>query len=206
MRAKMSLTTAPSTGPLQTNNIDPEGDIVFVVGDPKYEPEDLLHLRVSSKILRLASSTFAAMFSPKWNAGGVKDRSVIGRPREISLPDDDVEGITLICQALHFKKEANVKVDLPFLEMIATLVDKYDLSVALSSWIELRLYTVDYNIMNEKHLATMMSIASVINHHDMFWRFSLLILYGCPSKIRIRKGTMDPINTMFCDDTVGMFS
>ena len=201
----MSLNPTPSTES-QTKNIDPEGDIIFVVGDPKLGLSDLSRLRVSSKVLSLASTAFAAMFSPRWNTTDGKNQSYFGLPREIPLPVDDVEGMTWVCQALHFHKDTPKSISLLLLENLALICDKYNLSTALKYHMGLPLQSFQHGSMNsvdEGKLAKMMYIASVMNNHEVFWQSTMLVLYVCTSKNPYREETQDPTASLFFDGTLG---
>ncbi|KAK4691001.1 hypothetical protein P7C71_g5911, partial [Lecanoromycetidae sp. Uapishka_2] len=61
-------------------NAAPKGDVIFVLSSSN----SIVHLRVSSRVLSLASPVFAAMFSPRWYE--VNESS---SPRKIALPEDD---------------------------------------------------------------------------------------------------------------------
>ena len=108
--------------------IDPEGDVVLLVGDTMAKAR----LLVSSKVLRLASSVFAAMLGPHFLEG---DSLVSGRGCEIELPEDDPDAMTLICNCIHFRGNAvPSKVAFTTLKAFAILSDRYDFTKALSSW------------------------------------------------------------------------
>lgn len=106
------------------DDADPAGDLVLSIG-----PEEV-KIRVSSKILSLASPVLAAMFSPRF-AEGHALASQQGLAN-ISLPEDDPEAIAWILNAVHFKNQVGSSVSLPFLEKLAIACDKYHMSVALA--------------------------------------------------------------------------
>lgn len=189
---------------LQQIDADPNGDIMFLVGTPD---SGVVSMRVCSKVLSLASSAFAAMFSPRWSEGK-EDSSLFGVPREIALPDEDTEAMTWICRALHFHKDTSEDVDLQLLEDVALISDKYDLAFALKPWVDLRLqsfrHTTLYS-MDERDLSMMMYVASVFGNHDVFWMSSLKLLYACPSNFSKVEAGVDPTITYLDDKTFGMF-
>ena len=117
-----SLSAAP---PRSDKVIDPLGDIVLVVGKSDSE------LRVSSAVLRLASSVFAAMVKPHFAEG--RELAEAGSAR-IRLPDDDEAAMSLLCEALHYQKELSAACELGMLCMVAMLCDKYGLTSAFKSW------------------------------------------------------------------------
>jgi hypothetical protein len=79
---------------------DPVGDLNLKLGSG----EGTEYIRVSSKVLTLSSSVFAAMLSPRFSEGRALATLSTGSTTTISLPDDDVEAILWLCEALHFKK------------------------------------------------------------------------------------------------------
>src|SRR5277367_6787997 len=78
--------------------IDPAGDVLLQVGSS--EPK--AYLLVSSKVFSLASPVFAAMLSPQFKEGNSLSS---GNGCEITLPEDDPEAMTLLCNCLHFRTD-----------------------------------------------------------------------------------------------------
>lgn len=92
-----------------------------------------LHLLVSSKMLSLASSVFAATLSSKFKEGLSKDGWL--ETSSISLPDDEVEAFTVICKAIHYRVD-DIPEDLSLscLKNLAIVCDKYDMTRSLMGW------------------------------------------------------------------------
>ncbi|KAH6673377.1 hypothetical protein B0J14DRAFT_562842 [Halenospora varia] len=108
--------------------IDPDGDVLFVVGCDKLTAR----LRVSSKVLSLASPVFAAMFSPRFKEGSSLNS---GCPYELPLPEDEPEAMTLLCNCLHFRTDHIPRsVEFSLLKALAILCDKYNVANAISAW------------------------------------------------------------------------
>lgn len=76
--------------PLRT--IDPVGDVVLNL--PR------IRLLVSSKVLALNSRPFRVMFGPHFREGQSLDTAT---PTEISLLDDNSDGMELLCNVLHLR-------------------------------------------------------------------------------------------------------
>lgn len=109
--------------------LDDEGDVMLVVG--RSEP---CRIRVSSKILSLASDVFKAMFSPRFREGSslrsAENRST--EPMIIDLPEDDPAAMLSLCQLLHCQIDMlDPHPDVMTLLSLATVCDKYNCVPAL---------------------------------------------------------------------------
>ena len=62
-------------------NIDPLGDVIFVV-------EDKVKLLVSSTVLSVSSRVFGAMFGPRFSEG---QNNTSAEPKEVRIPEDDAK-------------------------------------------------------------------------------------------------------------------
>lgn len=117
-------------------DIDPSGDLILVVASPNQTPNETA-IRVSSKVLSLASPVFAVMLGPNFAEGQflLTRTSPTDNVPLIPLPDDDSKAMIWFCRALHHKLDVNKEdVDFDMCLKLATLCDKYDTSVALSAW------------------------------------------------------------------------
>ena len=177
----MSLNTPDSAAP-QITDIDPAGDVILAVGSERCG--DQARLRVSSKVLSLASPALAAMVSPKWSDSANKASS--SEPQHISLPEDDSLPIEWICQILHLRKDISTTKDIPFLVSVAQLCDKYDLESPIKAWAGLCLKSAKVEngfhirAMKEVDLIRMMYISSVFRNSEIFWSSSAMLLYSIP--------------------------
>ncbi|KAF2491511.1 hypothetical protein BU16DRAFT_440318, partial [Lophium mytilinum] len=108
--------------------LDEHGDVVFELG--RNDGGTVTHLRVSSKILTLASPVFKAMFTHGFAES--QDLSSTA-PRLIPLPDDNTRAMVLLSRILHHKvARIPKKLSLGALVDLAILSDKYDCSVPLN--------------------------------------------------------------------------
>lgn len=112
---------------------DPKGDIIFLVGSQ----DNPTRIRVSSKVLGIASPVFLAMFSSGFLEGTSTES---GDSRTVALPDDNPTAMGILCHILHFQYDQVPIPSFTVLESLAILVDKYDCSRAVkplaSSWIQ----------------------------------------------------------------------
>lgn len=92
----------------------------------------VVELRVSTKILSLASPVFAAMFGPRFTEGQRLDTA---EPIHVKLEEDDASAMKTILQVLHYCRNTVAKPSsAKELACIAIHCDKYDCRVALSPW------------------------------------------------------------------------
>lgn len=109
-----------------TIEIDRSGDLTLTLSKNlgSTAENNTRNLLTSSKILSLASPVFAAMLGPRFREG---QRTEAGALDPISLPDDDAEAMTALCQILHFSYDAlPARPSLPLFKDLAVLCDKYD--------------------------------------------------------------------------------
>jgi hypothetical protein len=90
-------------------------------------------VRVSSKILIVASPIFKKMLSSKFREGINQLQSSEMPPAP--LPEDHGEAIIVICRAVHYRTEEIPEI-LPMDTLVdaAVFCDKYDMSRALRTW------------------------------------------------------------------------
>ena len=128
---------------IQEHVIDDEGDVILVLGEPPVS-----HIKVSSKILSVASKPLRALLSDKFKEGQQLIEKKNGRsgPAYVELPEDDKEAMLVLCQVLHFRKVEGCP-SINLLNNVAILCDKYDCSQALhfasSTWLAAYLPFVD---------------------------------------------------------------
>ncbi|KAH0551543.1 hypothetical protein GP486_007240 [Trichoglossum hirsutum] len=113
---------------------DPNGDVILELSRPD---ETRVHIRVSSKVLSMASPVFAAMFGSEFKEGLSNHRSSSadgGGAYVVPLPDDDAEAFVAICNVIHFRSdEVPHKPSIVCLQNIAFIADKYDCTKALTA-------------------------------------------------------------------------
>jgi hypothetical protein len=109
--------------------IDPEGDIAIELS----RGEDKVQLRVSSKVLSLASSVFARMFKSKFREGQSLSNANSTGLVVIPLTDEDEDAFTLLCNILHFRMSVIAQTpSLSCLLNLATICDKWDFTEAIT--------------------------------------------------------------------------
>jgi len=99
------------------------GDIILVVGLEKRK------LQVNSGVLKNASKVFNAMFGPHFSEG----QNLPGNsPKEVSMPDDNADALTIICRILHLRNDS-IPDSLTSSEIlqIAIAADKFDCAMRL---------------------------------------------------------------------------
>ncbi len=145
---------------------DPAGDLVLSIG----LNEDRQLIRVSSKVLTLASPVFSALLSPKFT----ESRSLADSTEvpQIPFPEDNPEAMVWLCQALHFKKRPTDEISFPLVKDLAVLCDKYDLSIALGSWSELWMQKWRGSVQGADHFPQMLWISYALDHQNRFWEMS----------------------------------
>ncbi|OAP54365.1 hypothetical protein AYL99_11466 [Fonsecaea erecta] len=107
---------------MATIDIDPVGDLVIEI--------DHERLRISSKVLSLASPVFNVMLRSGFKEGNVQTTD--DSPRVIPLPEDDLEAFKLVCRVIHFQLDhIPQELKIESLEKLALVCDKYQCTVAM---------------------------------------------------------------------------
>ena len=141
--AEVSLSSVPEQQVVVANDtidVDPEGDVYFVLPGKKF--------LISSKIVGNASRVLKAMLGPNFAEG--KQVSSIQPGRVPLAEDDDPEVMTTIFNVIHHRPQSEpLNNQASFLEKLAFTCDKYDCTTALSSWSSLLLGA----LMNDPYLS-----------------------------------------------------
>ncbi|KAK3178658.1 hypothetical protein OEA41_000795 [Lepraria neglecta] len=88
----------------------------------------------------------------------------------ITLPEDDVEAMTWLCKALHFKLSANERlISFGLGRKLATLCDKYDTSVAISSWSAMWMQNWKGSVDGNISYAPLLYMSYAFGNHEAFW-------------------------------------
>ncbi|KAF7192578.1 hypothetical protein HII31_06087 [Pseudocercospora fuligena] len=140
-------------------DIDPDGDVVFIC---TYGDSSTLRLRVSSKVVSLASPVFKAMLSPHFREGAtLATASYV----EIGLPEDDaqtMQTMLLVMHAKHDRLSSEVN-----LQGLVKIVDKYDCVIAVAAaahyWISKAMEDTD-----QAGLENLLHDAYVLRQHELF--------------------------------------
>ncbi|EXJ71548.1 uncharacterized protein A1O5_05356 [Cladophialophora psammophila CBS 110553] len=107
---------------MATIDIDPDGDLIVEIEEQR--------LRISSKVISLASPVFCAMLRSGFKEG--TSQATTSDPRIIPLPEDDLEAFKLVCRVIHFQLDQipqELKIDA--LEKLALVCDKYQCTIAM---------------------------------------------------------------------------
>lgn len=160
-------------GPSQ-HDIDPAGDLVLLVG----VDEDSKLLRVSSRVLTLASPVLSALLSPRFKEGNSLSDST-GVP-QIPFPEDNPEAMEWLCQTLHFKTKVTDEVSFPLVKNLAVLCDKYDLFIALGPWSQYWMHTWRGSVDGVDRHPQLLWVSYALDNQCRFWNTSreLLRLYS----------------------------
>lgn len=163
-------------------------------------------IRASSKVLSLASPVFARMLGPHFAEGqSLLEKGSLGcsevSPTEITLPDDDPEAMILFCDTIHFKKHATPDIAFPLLAKMASLSDKYDSSLALSSESEVWLS----NFKGSSCFVESLWISYALGNHRAFSRISggIIRLY---SHDELARQKHDIACTSLLETVIGKFT
>ena len=163
---------------LSLDDADPAGDFLLVLETDEDGKPTQSSIRVSSKVLSLASPVFAAMLSPRFAEGQALLTSTSPDTPSTSLPDDNSEAMIWLCKALHFRKDLTVDIEFSPLRELAILCDKYDLVGALNPWSHawFRQWSDTRRVNNH---AEMLWISYALGKEDHFWHTSrsLMKLY-----------------------------
>lgn len=106
---------------------DPKGDVLLLIGPTN----ELKSLRVSSKVLSLASPVFNKMLLPAFLEGVERSSKA---PLQLALPEDNPEAVTWLCYAIHLSRSGDQDVSFSLFEELAILCDKYDIGPAITPW------------------------------------------------------------------------
>lgn len=136
-----------STSPIMALNpdmIDPEGDMFLHLSSNPLDPVQVV--RVSSKVLSLASPVFKAMLGPNSNiqeAQWLRDGN--NKSPAIHLQGDNLKALLVVLQVAHLSVPMlpeKMKID-EFYEL-AIVCDKYDMAKVLVPWAKLWVCPEEY--------------------------------------------------------------
>ena len=167
-------------------------------------------IRASSKVLSLASPVFARMLGPHFAEGqslsekGSLANSAVS-PTEVTLPDDDPEAMVLFCDTIHFKRHARPDIAFPLLTKVASLSDKYEISLALSSMSEVWLSNLKGSKEGESCFVRMLWISYALGNHRVFSKISREMIHMCShDELARQKHEMDC--TSLSETIIGKFT
>lgn len=146
---------------------DPEGDLVLSIGSKEQQP-----IRVSSKVLKLASPVFAALLSPRFAEGCVLPEADTSKSTisTIPFPEDDCVAMVWIFHALHHNQDPITgRLAFSLFKAIAVLCDKYDLSRALYAWTYYWLDRCGPPAVAHSSSLEMLWVLCALNLESAFW-------------------------------------
>lgn len=149
--------------------IDPDGDIVLIAGPSR----DGRGLRVSSKVLTLASPVFGAMVRWQYLEAPETDDE---NPGVIFLKDDSLRPLTTLCNALHLQSQFVRVTTFIHLREITTLCDKYDCARAIKPWSKIWLHRWRSRDVSLEQNWWLLYISYVFDDHDAFYAASQAVL------------------------------
>ncbi len=172
---------------------DPNGDLKFVLGDSQGP------IRVSSKVMGLASRVFKAMVNPDFLQKGLS----VDDPPVIPLPEDDPVAMYWVCTVLHHQEWTHGSLPTPIIKDIAILCDKYDCAVALKPWSAmflLMLQSEQSGFLGVSNWQTTW-MSHAFDDHDAFTRSISSLVWQAAQEFR-----PDAIDLLFHDeqDSVGL--
>ena len=148
--------------------IDPDGDIYLNFGG--YE------VRVSSKVLSLASPVFKKMFGPFFAEGA---SVAADNPSGVYLPDDDADALISLCYLLHFQgHKVSDTPTLELLEKLAILTDKYDCVGSISQWMAFHLTDAAREAEKSTTNGRLLFPAYVFDHPGVFRAVTKHMVYS----------------------------
>jgi hypothetical protein len=127
--AKRPAEADPETTMASDITVAKRGDVRLKLGKAGQTPTNVL---VSSYVLSLASPVFEAMFNGNFAEGqSLSSHS----PREVPLPDDDLESMLLICRITHMQTtELAEELSVGSFTEFAFAADKYQCGKAVQAW------------------------------------------------------------------------
>jgi hypothetical protein len=197
------MEAVPSGGPLLASphaltvisaaDPDPNGDLTFLLGDSQGP------IRVSSKVMGLASRVFKAMVNPDFLQKGLS----VDDPPVIPLPEDDPVAMYWVCTVLHHREWTHGSLPTPIIKGIAILCDKYDCAVALKPWSAMFLLMLQSDLGGLLGASNWQTIwmSHAFDDHDAFTQSTSSLVWQAAQQFR-----PDPIDLLFQDeqDSVGL--
>jgi hypothetical protein len=179
------------------------GDIILIVP----AGANTMRLRVSSHVLRAASSVFCTMLGPDPEPGRCCERRKcsIGYPYEHDLTEEYPHALTVVLLALHCRSKM-VPADLTFRNLVelAIVCDKYDCQEGVLPWVET--WTAPWKpLMLTSGYEEWLFIAWVFGIKEGFEELSKKLILECyfdPSDGELRTAEGIPLKTLTIPEKV----
>jgi len=172
---------------------DPNGDLTLLLGGSRGP------IRVSSKVMGLASRVFKAMVNPDF----LPKELCVDDPPGIPLPEDDPVAIYWICTVLHHREWTHGSLPTPVIKDVAILCDKYDCAVALKPWSAMFLFMLQSDQSGSLGVSNWQTVwmSRAFDDHDAFTRSTSSLVWQAARELR-----PDSIDLLFHDeqDSVGL--
>ena len=189
---------------LPLDDIDTTGDITLLVHNSQGGRQTQSSIRVSSKVLSLASPVFAAMLRPNFAEGQGLVNTTSQEIPAINLHDDDTEAMLWLCKALHFKQDLNIAIDFALLKELAILCDKYELASVLYSWSHGWLQHLPGPLHGNDKQAEALWISYALGNETCFWRTSRYLMQSSTTEELAALKT-NPLFLMLPDGVLGSY-
>ena len=189
---------------LPLDDIDPTGGITLLLHNSQDGRQTQSSIRVSSKVLSLASPVFAAMLRPNFAEGQGLRNAALQEIPAISLHDDNTEAMFWLCKALHFKQDLNVAIDFSLLKELAILCDKYELVSVLYPWSHGWLQHLPGSLHGNDKQAEMLWISYALGNEKSFWRTSRDLMQSFTTE-ELAALKRNPLSLMLPDGVLGRY-
>jgi hypothetical protein len=172
----MDIEHAAETRRPPVRMIDPRGDVTLHCTK---EGQAEVRLRVSSKVLSVASPVFTACMRPY-----IRGTPTRGRSYSVPLPDDDPEAMYILCNVLHFQHQRVPRTpDIPLLQELAILCDKYTCVRCVGLWPREWLSGWLRSTEVPSELEKLLAVGYTLNEPEAFAYLSLQIVRHSPTAI-----------------------
>ncbi|KAK5021321.1 hypothetical protein LTS07_011064 [Exophiala sideris] len=185
----------------QLIDIDPEGDLILKIGgissvqqgandrtivdgserNDNDEGGDVRCLRVTSKVMKLASTVFKTMLqAERFLEGWLALNEDI--PPYLALPDDDPAAMTTLCRIIHSKQKPSYATIISDILNLAILTDKYDCVPAIQPWFTscLNQELSTSGSINVADLPHMLSAAYLFDDRTSFYGLTMAAIKSLP--------------------------
>ena len=181
--------------PVSTEKIDMDlhGDIILIL--------EQVELRVSSKVLSLASPVFKALCTPGFAEGNT---IAMGGVSCIHLPEDDTDAMIAFCSVTHFRPYSN-DAPITLLENLAIITDKYDCVSSMRSFGGLSLSDSIRKASGTLNDGRLLYSAYVFDNAYAFQQVTVLIVYSLSGAQQASYGISAEIRALLPEGVLGEY-
>ncbi|KAK3637335.1 hypothetical protein LTR56_013684 [Elasticomyces elasticus] len=175
--------------------VDPNGDVFLLCGG---QDNEVHSFRVSSQVLRLASSVFQALLGPRFREGITLATSATV---EIPLPEDDPGDMQILCSILHMRHDQAVSVlGAKTILSFAMLCDKYGCAKAVQPSVQLWVQN-HVKAAEVLDLVEYLKAVSLLRYQDSARRVGAQLIKKAFASIVSLVAPETPMLLSFCDVT-----